>query len=894
MVRPSLLFVGYLTLVIVCVDFHSVRAKSPVILNSELKLHEFFVPAEEKLDRISFMAAVWIVDFDQPLYFKKKLWVDYDGEANDILGLTRLSCLNGHVLIDSHPRHGQKNVVNFGPEKKLPEFLIPLGKRLVFRNKMVRHMVETLRNTESGGLKPNRFSTFLIFENNAVNHHGRYCHSGICSDELETCTLHFLAKEIQDWLPHALLTGPTQLEVDAVRTQTQAHTIPTDSARASVAEYRPEKEYYDHKYIPGLPDLVSHVVYGDDEENKRRQEDEAKNARSGLEKGTMFPSTWFSRPSIYSMLQILEKGKTMARLDDQTKDGFREIVDSQIILWSTTLIQPKYEKTLAVTQEATRMSTLLGPMEKAIDPGAPIMGRRRRLLSEMFETKQKSFTRRIVSVEDVPTAEARNILLKYFHSVEELAYTARERLTKKLHASLLELGLDINPNKAKKWRWQKNDPEVNQPEPKVKLSETLPLPSIPISKKKKWDPCLEPHSPASVAACIKHASGPDLKDKNIEDAYVAAYRNALNAELMEQGKDPMPVNATLPKKDSSQEKSPLIVKLETSIRDIRKAKEIHELSEDASDKSIAVLKRLENEVGLLGQAEDERLGGAGSLLEIGERTHGRVSASCDESRSRSSCEKAREIYGANPGNSIYKDACVWCYRIEGGATQGRCVSQEHSTKKEMQHYKCTSFEPLGFENKPDESKQVADTTPIQEAASNDNPAGGGSVTLSSYTDGAVANTMMELMDTMHARTIDGLRKSINDTVFRSTNMMVTEQLTGSLVESLTENVASMLSRTVLRVGNKKIAAKSVPALTHIVTASLGQALTRSPKNDYYCHYCKEFKYYCDFCFRSSVEDYQKDYYSSYYAEYYSQYYTFYYEGPLGEGFAGEIINPQQT
>ena len=106
MVRPSLLFVGYLTLVIVCVDFHSVRAKSPVILNSELKLHEFFVPAEEKLDRISFMAAVWIVDFDQPLYFKKKLWVDYDGEANDILGLTRLSCLNGHVLIDSHPRHG--------------------------------------------------------------------------------------------------------------------------------------------------------------------------------------------------------------------------------------------------------------------------------------------------------------------------------------------------------------------------------------------------------------------------------------------------------------------------------------------------------------------------------------------------------------------------------------------------------------------------------------------------------------------------------------------------------------------------------------------------------------------------------------------------------------------
>ena len=52
-------------------------------------------------------AAVWVVDFDQTLYFNHtdQLLTSIT-DANKLMGLTRIICDNGKVMIDSHPEYG--------------------------------------------------------------------------------------------------------------------------------------------------------------------------------------------------------------------------------------------------------------------------------------------------------------------------------------------------------------------------------------------------------------------------------------------------------------------------------------------------------------------------------------------------------------------------------------------------------------------------------------------------------------------------------------------------------------------------------------------------------------------------------------------------------------------
>ena len=136
--------------------------------------------------------------------------------------------------------------------------------------------------------------------------------------------------------------------------------------------------------------------------------------------------------------------------------------------------------------------------------------------------------------------------------------------------------------------------------------------------------------------------------------------------------------------------------------------------------------------------------------------------------------------------------------------------------------------------------------------------------------------------------------AIESSVFRESNIMMTEELTNGLTEDLSSSLSATMSRSLLRKNTREITAKVVPIVTHILTATLGQALTRRPKDDYYCHYCRTQKIYCNLCFQSTKGDYEKDYYSSYFAEYYSKYYTYYYGEVLAEGFAGESVNPKPT
>ena len=62
-------------------------------------------------------------------------------------------------------------------------------------------------------------------------------------------------------------------------------------------------------------------------------------------------------------------------------------------------------------------------------------------------------------------------------------------------------------------------------------------------------------------------------------------------------------------------------------------------------------------------------------------------------------------------------------------------------------------------------------------------------------------------------------------------------------------------------------------LTHSLSSTISHALSRSPKDDYYCHYCETHQLYCNMCKRGTVKEYELDYKTSYYSTYFSTYYT---------------------
>ena len=73
---------------------------------------------------------------------------------------------------------------------------------------------------------------------------------------------------------------------------------------------------------------------------------------------------------------------------------------------------------------------------------------------------------------------------------------------------------------------------------------------------------------------------------------------------------------------------------------------------------------------------------------------------------------------------------------------------------------------------------------------------------------------MMIMDRIHEEASIGLKMTVNNTVFRTTNAMLTEAISNGLVESLSETLTALLSRSVLRVGTKEITADLVPTVTH--------------------------------------------------------------------------------
>ncbi len=853
------------------------EANPPQIIKTDFKLENFMVPLSHNAkQRRNVLAAVWMVDFDQPLYFRKKRWEMFDGEANALLGLTRLSCLNGHVLIDSHPHHGVggsgTKFMRANPHKLFPDFLIPLGPHTKIKNQRLQRVTEVIRKSvyRQHSSAANRYATFLLFEN-TDSHHSRFCHSGVCAEDLHSCSLQFLDKNSQDWHTHGFLSG-SENEIISTTTRILPNVSTAKLSNLKIHRYReeakPDAKHHEEHYSPRHGIISSHPVYGDRDGNLQRWEKDFREKNTRMEDNTMFPQHWFSFPGLYSMMQVGERMELVARLDDQAKDGFKEILDHEVTSFLTKLSKQPYIKSQELITEAVEMVTIpVSTINKVT-----LKGRKRR--------------RRLLAAETPKSARGQEILYSFVEKVSEKLRSARSKFLKNLEKVKLE--------KPKKWRWQKNDPIFLPKVTPLKIDPETPMPE-PEKKVKQPDPCLEPHTPESVAACIKFAQGPDTNDPGVEKAYETAYRSALNAERLERGENPLPEAESPKPLPKSSGKSPLIEKLEKSLEQIRNARQ--SIGEGTADMSVGVLKRLKAELVRLDpdSAGEEIKNSPLSLLEIGEGGMKGKGASCDKALTRGNCEIARNKYESNSKTGIYNAACVWCVRIEGGAEEGLCIDDVHS--QSLKGYECSAFETGEMVQQDDSRidtagpyKKEPHASPAHEVKKMGQGRLSGEVLQTTIVDEA----MMVAMDRMVEETSKGLKAAIESSVFRESNIMMTEELTNGLTEDLSSSLSATMSRSLLRKNTREITAKVVPIVTHILTATLGQALTRRPKDDYYCHYCRTQKIYCNLCFQSTKGDYEKDYYSSYFAEYYSKYYTYYYGEVLAEGFAGESVNPKPT
>ena len=101
---------------------------------------------------------------------------------------------------------------------------------------------------------------------------------------------------------------------------------------------------------------------------------------------------------------------------------------------------------------------------------------------------------------------------------------------------------------------------------------------------------------------------------------------------------------------------------------------------------------------------------------------------------------------------------------------------------------------------------------------------------------------------------------------------------------MTHALAGVLSEAVTRMSAKKITQTLVPSLSHSLTSTMTQALSRSPRADYFCWYCGKYKVYCDACKAAYEKSCATDFRCSYYSEYFGRYYAFYYGSALADGF----------
>eukprot|EP00944_MAST-04C_sp_MAST-4C-sp1_P005783 g5783.t1 len=875
-------------------------------------------------------AAVWVVDFDQTLYFNHtdQLLTSIT-DANKLMGLTRIICDNGKVMIDSHPEYGMARA-------KVPRFALPLTKSIHYAKPNLKRITESLKKEifEQGIDQFNRFAVAVLFEKG--NHGSQYCHSGICVHSLHSCKVKFLSTKSQDWSPpvsmttnngHVIIadTRPYDLrallQIERNRKSTVVKTFPTQPKNSSKV-YKMTK----------LPRLTDHPIFSHTENPSRKRINPQYFGASKNDGGKTeyFPTKWFTHEEYYSFLQVMVNMQTHLFIGgdpNPNMDAFQNIAENQMDKWMFALTIPTLTEMLHKVLEPTLMD-FLGPMVNRIFPGSQPQARRRLLATS--GNKLARFLRHKFS--KVKTENERKLSANDKRVIQNIRKKVSPPLKRALQAALDKhdkmfptRSAVINQRKlffkrimgqimprAEKWRWQHKNPDPEFKPIKIPPAKVVeePMPKPIKHKKPIPEPCMGLKGPESVANCIKNAFSPvTMKDPKSQlendKAYMDALKDAQIAESLEDGfgtKSFKPVSLKKTKKLEIKETKlgALEKRVQTAMDEI---KSLHSLPDDSRRFSFAVFRRLKDRVrrrrrevnnGKLPEEMFPESTVATSFLEL---FVGLRSGGCDVHQSVNSCEKQREQFEVAGAHGPESGKCVWCTRREGGAEEGRCVEEAHGADIEsraaangISGVKCHAFSPVGYPPLgKSEQENPDDINPIKKPHVQTETNTGWTPTAEQLADTNIETTMMMIMDRIHEEASIGLKMTVNNTVFRTTNAMLTEAISNGLVESLSETLTALLSRSVLRVGTKEITADLVPTVTHILSSSLTMSLTRSPKNDFYCTYCKTYGYYCTYCIQSSKDDYAKDYYANYFAQYYSKYYTFQYVDVFAEGFAGESI-----
>ena len=116
---------------------------------------------------------------------------------------------------------------------------------------------------------------------------------------------------------------------------------------------------------------------------------------------------------------------------------------------------------------------------------------------------------------------------------------------------------------------------------------------------------------------------------------------------------------------------------------------------------------------------------------------------------------------------------------------------------------------------------------------------------------------------------------------RGLSQSLTKSITNQLVNALLKKVFNVLTKY----STRELTTRLTIGLTHSLSSTISHALSRSPKEDYYCHYCEVHQLYCDLCKKGYIKEYELDYKISYYSTYYSTYYSQFYGTTISDYMA---------
>jgi len=151
-------------------------------------------------------------------------------------------------------------------------------------------------------------------------------------------------------------------------------------------------------------------------------------------------------------------------------------------------------------------------------------------------------------------------------------------------------------------------------------------------------------------------------------------------------------------------------------------------------------------------------------------------------------------------------------------------------------------------------------------------------------DGLKANCMPELQQKLAAKIIE-LFPTVKYSVYRGAVRGLSQSLTKSITNALVDALLKKLFMGLTRHTTRELTTRMTIGLTHALASTVTHSLSRSPKDDYYCHYCEEHSLYCNQCAAATTKEYELDYRISYYATYFSTYYSRFYGTTISDYIA---------